>query len=168
MSRRRSSSRTDSEARPSPWPWLLAIGPAFVVVASVGTAWVAYTRADPVVADNYYRLGLTINRTLAANPPVTVAPSAELFVDGDGHISLRLRDIAVPPRFVRITLRAPGVHEGGTELLTPMRGNVWSGSLRSIPAGRLIVTIDSDAWRLPVTVVERVPATVRIAAGPHA
>jgi hypothetical protein len=147
---------------------LLAIGPALVVVASVGTAWVAFTRSDPVVADNYYRLGLTINRTLAANPPATVAPSANLVVDGGGHISLQLSDSPSAPRFVRMTLRAPGVHEGGTELLTPVPGNVWIGTLRAIPAGRVLVTIESDAWRFPVTVIDRVPATVRIAAGPHA
>lgn len=168
MSRRRSSSRADSDARRSPWPWLLAIGPAFVVVASIGTAWVAFARSDPVVADNYYKLGLTINRTLAATPAAAVAPSATIVIDAEGRIAVQLAEIAAAPRFVRMTSRAPGVRQGGIEMLTPMPGSIWFGKLRSIPTGKLIVTIDSDAWQLPVTVIERVPATVRIAAPPQA
>ena len=40
----------------------------------------------------------------------------------------------------------------------------WSGHLRDVGAGRHIVTLESDAWRLPVTVVERLPATIRLGA----
>jgi len=171
MSRRRSSFRADNiTARlspRSPWPWLLATGPALVVIASLGTAWIAVNKSDPIVADNYYKLGLTINRTLAATPAVAVAPSATIVIDAEGRIVVQLAEIATAPRFVRMTLRAPGVHEGGIEMLTPMPGNTWFGMLESIPTGKLIVTIDSDAWRLPVTVIEHVPATVRIAAPPH-
>ena len=170
MSKRRSSFHADPGAliaRRSPWPWLLAVGPALVVIASAGMAWVAYSKSDPVVAGNYYKLGLTINRTLAATPPLTVAPSATLVVDGEGHISLQLHESAAAPRFVRMTLRAPGVHQGGTELLTPMPGNAWFGKLRAIPSGRLIATIDSDAWRLPVTVIDHVPTMIRIASAPR-
>src|SRR5689334_11713982 len=172
MSRRRSSFRADNTRvglpRRSPWPWLLATGPALVVIASLCTAWIAVSKSDPIVADNYYKLGLTINRTLAATSAVPVVPSATIVIDAEGRIAVQLAEIATAPRFVRMTSRAPGVHEGGIETLTPMPGNVWFGTLRSIPTGKLIVTIDSDAWRLPVTVIERVPATVRIGAPPHA
>jgi hypothetical protein len=48
-----------------PWPWIVAAGPAMVVVAGVVTAWIAFSGADALVSDDYYKQGLAINRTLA-------------------------------------------------------------------------------------------------------
>lgn len=46
------------------WPWLLMSGPAVVVVAGLVTAWVAFSRADALVADDYYKQGKAINKDL--------------------------------------------------------------------------------------------------------
>jgi hypothetical protein len=48
-----------------PWPWLLMSGPAAVVLAGSVTTWIAFATADGLVADDYYRRGLAINRVLA-------------------------------------------------------------------------------------------------------
>ena len=45
--------------------WLLIAGPAAVVLAGVATVWLAVSGADPLVAQDYYRRGIEINRTLA-------------------------------------------------------------------------------------------------------
>ena len=45
--------------------WLLIAGPAAVVVASLFTAWIAANGQDPLVAEDYYRRGLEMNKTLA-------------------------------------------------------------------------------------------------------
>lgn len=42
--------------------WLVVAGPAVVVVASFITLYLAVTRPDPVVAEDYYRRGLDINK----------------------------------------------------------------------------------------------------------
>ena len=47
-----------------PWPWILMAGPAAVVVAGAVTIWLAFQSADGLVADDYYRRGLTINQEL--------------------------------------------------------------------------------------------------------
>ena len=47
--------------------WLIISGPAVVVVAALVTAWIAVHYQDPVLADDYYRQGLDINKTLAKN-----------------------------------------------------------------------------------------------------
>ena len=47
-----------------PWPWLLMAGPATVVVAGIATAVLAFRSSDGVVADDYYKQGLAINRVL--------------------------------------------------------------------------------------------------------
>ena len=45
--------------------WLIISGPAAVVAAGLVTAWIAVASPDPVVADDYYRRGLDINKTKA-------------------------------------------------------------------------------------------------------
>lgn len=47
------------------WPWFLIILPGIVVVASITTVIIAFRGADTLVADNYYKEGLAINKTVA-------------------------------------------------------------------------------------------------------
>ena len=61
----------DSLPASPPWwkfgyVWLVIAGPAVVVVAGFVTLYIALAVPDPVVADDYYRQGLDINKTLAA------------------------------------------------------------------------------------------------------
>lgn len=46
--------------------WMLIAGPVLVIVAGVVTAWLAMSHPDPVLAEDYYRQGLEINKTLEA------------------------------------------------------------------------------------------------------
>jgi hypothetical protein len=46
------------------WPWLLMLGPAIVLVAGAITGWLAYTRQDAMVVDDYYKRGKAINQDL--------------------------------------------------------------------------------------------------------
>jgi hypothetical protein len=60
----------DNPANSAPWwrhghVWLLIAGPAVVVVAGVATVLIALRHPDPVLAEDYYRRGIEINRTLA-------------------------------------------------------------------------------------------------------
>lgn len=47
--------------------WLLIAGPAAVIVAGFITLWLAISRPDTLVAQDYYRRGVEINKTLAAD-----------------------------------------------------------------------------------------------------
>ena len=52
---------------PTPWwkfghVWLVIAGPAVVVVASFSTLYLAITRPDPVLTEDYYRKGLALNK----------------------------------------------------------------------------------------------------------
>jgi len=54
---------------PEPWwkfgyVWMVVAGPAIVVVAAFFTLYLAVTRPDPVISEDYYRLGIEINKTL--------------------------------------------------------------------------------------------------------
>jgi uncharacterized protein len=58
---------------PQPWwkfghVWMVFGGPAIVVLASFFTLYLAVTRPDPVMDENYYQKGLEINKTLGGTP----------------------------------------------------------------------------------------------------
>ena len=63
--------QTDKPLEPgAPWwtfplVWMVIAGPAIVVVAGFVTLWLAMRAPDPLVAEDYYRRGLEINKTLA-------------------------------------------------------------------------------------------------------
>ncbi len=48
-----------------PWPWILMAGPAIVIVAGFITLYLAIATNDGLVADDYYKRGLSINQTLS-------------------------------------------------------------------------------------------------------
>jgi hypothetical protein len=84
------------EATSGPWwryghVWLLVSGPAVVIVAGIATTVIAVRGADTLVAQDYYRRGIEINKQLqseralmpahqarnhAATPTTGAAPSA--------------------------------------------------------------------------------------------
>ena len=57
--------------------WLIIAGPAAVVVAGFITLAIAIRIPDPVVADDYYRRGLNINKTLAEEKDLQLAPAMQ-------------------------------------------------------------------------------------------
>jgi uncharacterized protein len=60
----------DAMTKAAPWwkhgfVWMILGGPAVVVVAGIATLVIAVRTPDPVVAADYYRRGMEINKTLA-------------------------------------------------------------------------------------------------------
>ena len=47
-----------------PWPWLLMLGPAGAIIAGAFTVWLAVVHEDGLVADDYYKQGLAINKVI--------------------------------------------------------------------------------------------------------
>ncbi len=67
--------------KPAPWwkyghVWLVIAGPALVVVASFVTLYLAVTRPDPLVAEDYYRQGIEINKMLG-KAAASLAPAMQ-------------------------------------------------------------------------------------------
>lgn len=157
-------SRTAHGAPRGHWPWLLAAGPAVVVVASLATAVIAASTSDGLVADDYYKLGLTINRRLPAATASMHEPAADIAIAADGDVRVRLEQWAGTPSHVRLALRHPGEREGARTVELRAVGDEWVGRTADLSPGLRIVSLESDTWRFPVTVVERLPAAVRVGA----
>ena len=166
MNNRHSSSPVDFRTARStrgPWPWLLGAGPALVVVASLATGWIALTRGDHVVADDYYKIGLSINRRLAAVAAPLPTPGATLTVGAAGDVHVRLSDSTPLPAELRLTVSRPGEARANRPLmLVRNAGDEFVGVLRDVSGGLRIVTLESEAWALPVTVVDHWPATLTL------
>lgn len=48
--------------------WMVIAGPAIVVVAGFITLYLAISRPDPVLDENYYQKGVELNQTLGGTP----------------------------------------------------------------------------------------------------
>jgi len=80
------------ETPSAPWwkfghVWLVISGPAIVIVAGFVTLWLAISRPDPVIAEDYYRQGIEINKTLE-NPEKSLAPAMK----GRNHAATPAQD----------------------------------------------------------------------------
>lgn len=67
--------------------WLIIAGPVIVIVAGFVTLWLAISRPDPVVAEDYYRQGIEINKTLAT-PEKSLLPAMK----GRNHAATPVQD----------------------------------------------------------------------------
>lgn len=135
------------------WPWLLIAGPAIAVVAGFATLWLAIRSDDGLVADDYYKQGLAINRTLqrtALGAELNIEAIAD--VAADGLVVVRLTGdgaLAAPPA-IRFTLGHP-TRAGADRKVTLLRegDGRYSGRIAPVEAGRWQIRVETDAWRLP-------------------
>jgi hypothetical protein len=148
------------------WPWLLIAGPATVVVAALVTAWLAWSTDDGVVADDYYKRGLVINKQLErSNRGEALGIGATLSVAADGAVRMELAGLAasaLPPvvRFRLTNATRAGLDRAAT--LARGAGGAYAGRVEPPPPGRWLVTVETDAWRLPAVEVSDLSADLRL------
>lgn len=167
---------SDSAPRTPPWhrqrwPWLLMLGPAIVIVAGVYTTWLAVSTDDGLVADDYYKRGLAINRTLARSDRAAIlGMSAIVDVDNAGRarVALSARDAASLPVAVRLAILHP-TRAGFDRRADLVRGpeGVYVGQVEPDAAGRRLLIVETDEWRLPAVEVNGPVRAVRLSAGPR-
>ena len=151
------------------WPWALFAGPAIVVVAALVTLWLAVTSDDGVVADDYYRRGLLINKELErARKAEATGIGAVLRLTDDGTLRVRLdaRE-GDPPAPLSVRVRfAHATRAGLDRSAVVARGSdgEYVGRIEPLPAGRWLVTVETDEWRLPAAEVSFAAGDVRLGA----
>ncbi len=135
------------------WPWFLISLPGSVVIAGTITVVLAVMNDDSRVRDNYYKDGLAINQTLAADRLATqLGLAAALQFDGDGHLALRLDGELAPPARLRLQLIHPlDSRRDATVALEHLGGRDYATQLAALPEGRWHLEVDDPAdprWRL--------------------
>jgi hypothetical protein len=138
-----------------PWPWILMAGPAVVIVAGLVTAWLAATSFDGLVADDYYKQGLAVNRVLARNERarqlavrgmLEISPMAASAVD----VSLTSLDGNTPPALELAVIHPtrPGFDQH--VVLTAIGPRRYGGQIKPLSPGhwRLVVQDAKGEWRI--------------------
>lgn len=164
-----------------PWPWFLIALPALAVVGSAITVWLAVRSADGVVATDYYKRGLAINRELSrAQRAVELGLRAEVevggFASGD-RVRVRLAaDRPLPPD---TALKVSFIHPGragadrsavlgrvaGSANQAEFAGTIGDAAGSAQPVAWQVV-IESPGWRLDGQVDARHGRRFRIEAAP--
>jgi hypothetical protein len=131
-----------------PWPWLLMAGPAAVLVAGAATAWIAFASADGLVAEDYYKQGLAINKRLAREDAARkLGISAEVQLSSE--IKVELKGAAPDALFVHLAHATRAGHDLRLRLARTASG-VYAAELGALPAGRWRIAIEDPrgAWRI--------------------
>jgi uncharacterized protein len=142
-------------------PWMLVVigGPLFVVLASLFTAFLAYKGADNVVAQDYYKQGLMINKDIQKDANARqYNMSAEVVLDAAaGKIVLHLEGTQLP---TAVYFSIAGPVDGTTNelvrkiILSQVRSGWYEGNLNkngiadSVYRSLCHVKIETTDWRL--------------------
>jgi hypothetical protein len=124
-------------------------GPAAVLVAGAVTSWIAFASADGLVADDYYKQGLAVNRVLAREEEARrLGITAEVRISG-GRIAVRLRGGEPQLLFVRLAHAT----RAGLDVrlrLTRGPGGIYEAELPPLAAGRWQIVIEDPrgSWRV--------------------
>jgi uncharacterized protein len=137
------------------WPWLLMAGPGIVVVASFVSGWLALSTDDAIVADDYYKRGLSINQRLErVSRAAALGMTAKVDLAPEGGVRVALSspstDMDATPAVVVLGV----AHEtrGGLDRTVELvRGpdGAYAGRIDPIGTGRWLVSIETNSWRLP-------------------
>lgn len=142
-----------------PWPWLLAAGPAIVVVAAFYTAYLANSSSDGLVTENYYKEGLSVAETLARDERAQALGLVAKVKLTEGAVRVRLDSAAggtaTFPEAIRITLSHPtraGLDQ--TQILA-RESDYYSGEFHLPSSGHWLMLLEDEAksWRLMASVV---------------
>ena len=131
------------------WPWLLMSGPAAVLLAGAITTWIAFASADGLVAEDYYRQGLGINKRLEREEAARQRGlSVNVRISG-GTIKIFLQGESPPAVFVHLAHATRAGHDVRLRL-APVSPGVYEAQLPELPAGRWRIGIEDPqgAWRI--------------------
>jgi len=133
-----------------PLVWLVFGIPALTVVAGLITAWIAVQRADSNVAEDYYKRGLAINRSLDREARAQVLGLlAEISLQADRSLTVRLSGKVLPPESINLSMTHP-VHAEQDRRIVLERGPDDLYHAAMAPAGRIAwdLAIESQDWRI--------------------
>ena len=124
-------------------------GPAAVLLAGAITTWIAFASSDGLVAEDYYKQGVAINRVLAREQRALELGISLEVEFGKTAISVHLRGDAPDALFVHL---AHSTRAGYDERLrlAPVAPGVYQAALPPLPAGRWNIVIEDPraSWRV--------------------
>lgn len=131
------------------WPWLLLSGPAAVIAAGAATIWIAFASADGLVAEDYYKQGLAINKRLAREELARRLGISATVALGADKIRVDLKGQQPEALFVHLAHATRAGHDVRVRL-SPVGPGAYEGQLVDLPRGRWRVVIEDPrgTWRI--------------------
>jgi hypothetical protein len=131
------------------WPWLIISGPAAVLVAGAFTMWIAFSMTDGLVADDYYKQGLAINRRLAREDEARRLGISAAVTFGRDKVRVELRGGQPDALFLYLAHATRAGHDRRLRL-TPVAPGAYEAALEPLPPGHWHAVIEDPrgAWRL--------------------
>lgn len=136
-----------------PWPWLLMAGPAIVIVAGIYTAILAVRTDDGLVVDDYYKQGLSINKTIHRSEAARISNiSGSFFVDvesGTATIHAQFKGDRPFPDSISMSLLHPTRAGADQQVLLRKNANgEYVGKAVGLEELQWNVAIEQPDWRL--------------------
>lgn len=132
------------------WPWLLIAGPACVIVAGAITIWIAFASADGLIAEDYYKQGMAINKVLAREERArALGISVELEI-APSRVAVRLRGAAPEALFLHLAHATRAGHDQRLRLTPAKEAGTYEAELPPLPPGRWRIAIEDprSTWRV--------------------
>jgi hypothetical protein len=129
--------------------WLVVAGPAAVLLAGAATIWIAAASADGLVAEDYYRQGLAINKVLAKEEAARVRGiSAQVFLE-QKRLRVLLHGESPQALFAHLAHTTRAGHDMRVRL-APAGAGAYEAELPPLPAGRWRIVIEDPraTWRI--------------------
>lgn len=146
----------EQERHPEPWyrqfwPWFLIALPGSVVIASFVTIWLAVSRPNPMVVDDYARIARSTELRLERDETAAaLGVTARIrLIPGADVVEVRLSPASVDPEALELRLSHPLVEERDQVIRLLRVPEGWSGSLEP-PDGRWYLQLypGDRSWRL--------------------
>lgn len=131
------------------WPWILMSGPAVVLVAGTVTAWIAFSTSDGLVAEDYYKQGLAINKVLAREEAARSRGIAAQVSREGGVLRVKLEGDRPPALFAHLAHATRAGYDVRLRL-APSAPGVYEAELPPLPAGhwRIVLEDPRREWRI--------------------
>ena len=132
-----------------PWPWILMSGPAAVLVAGAITTWIAVRTSDGLVAEDYYKRGLAINKVLKREEAAQrLGISAQIALDARG-LRITLRGAQPEVLFAHLVHATRAGHDLRLRLVRSASG-LYASDVPPLPPGRWRISLEDPmaTWRV--------------------
>jgi len=149
-----------------PWPWLLMSGPATVIVAGIYTTVLAFSGTDGLVADDYYKQGLAMNKTLGRGLRAQQLDLAARvnYTAASGQVRVVLTGAQHPPALLLRLTHPTRVGMDQRIELKHLENGVYEAAV-NLPTGvnRWNAVLETPEWRLAGTWGDPVRAELALA-----
>ena len=147
-----------TECTPAPWyrerwPWLVMAGPAAVLVAGAITTAIAFRTSDGLVADDYYKRGLMVNRVMEREARArALGISAQVMLNGERDaVRVTVASDTPLPAELRLTLVHPTRSQADQAVaLRQVGSGLYEARLRPLAPAKWRTSLEDAAgtWRL--------------------